>query len=49
MHKPKIDREIYVEHKANDNLDEVDGIFSPMKPIPGAIKAIDFLSQHFGV
>lgn len=46
---PKLDRVTFLKHKANKNLDEVDGIFSLMQPIPGAIEAVDFLSQHFEV
>ncbi len=42
---PLVDKEIPREHKGHE--DDIDGLFSLMKSIPGAIEAISFLSQHF--
>lgn len=38
--KPTLEKNI-------DNLDDIDGIFSLMKPMPGALEAYHFLSKHF--
>ena len=35
--------------KFKDNLDEVEGIFSLMTPIPKAIESVKFLSKHFDI
>lgn len=42
---PKIDADVLEKYK--DDRDEIDGIFSKMDPMQGAIKAVEFLSQHF--
>ncbi len=44
---PYLDPDILEKYK--DNLDEVDGIFSLMKPMPSAIESIEFLSKHFDI
>jgi 5'(3')-deoxyribonucleotidase len=44
---PFIDKETLDKFK--DNKDEIPNIFSLMKPMPGAIEAITFLSKHFDI
>ena len=38
-----------VVEKNHNDLDEVDGIFSLMDPMPDAIESLQFLAKHFDV
>ncbi len=40
-----VDKEILMEYKGHE--DDIDRLFSLMKPMPGAIEAINFLFQYF--
>ena len=44
---PEVDKEILKKYKNNE--DEIPGVFSLMKPIDGAIQAIQFLAKHFDI
>ena len=44
---PKLDSAVLSQYE--DNMDEVDGIFSIMDPMDGAIDAVKFLSKHFDI
>lgn len=44
---PYLDQKLLEKHQ--DNLDEVDGIFSLMKPMPNALESVEFLSNHFDI
>ena len=44
---PKLDPTTLELYK--EDLDEIDGIFSLMDPMVGAIDAVKFLSQHFDI
>jgi len=42
---PYLDEKIKEEYK--DNMDDIDGIFALMKPMPKAIESYELLSKHF--
>lgn len=42
---PKVGEETVI--RLGDKIDEYDGLFSMMEPMPGAIEAFNFLSKHF--
>ena len=42
---PHIDEETKAKYK--DNMDDIDGIFALMKPMPNAIESFELLAKHF--
>lgn len=44
---PKVDKQVLEKHINHPDL--IEGIFSLMEPMPGAIEAVEFLAKHFNI